>query len=650
MRRRWVLFLLLWVLCTRASSQTTVGPRVAWLEKHAVRLRSIEPCDEDFADLEPLVSLIGDARIVQLGEQSHGDGASFHAKTRLIEFLHQRMGFDVLAFESGLYDCRKAWERFRAGDDPLAAAQQGIFGIWTQSFEVRPLLEYLSRTARTPRPLELCGFDCQLTARGSRDSLLAELGAFLAATDPGLIETDTWKVARETVQGLMSNEHRFSAPQRKSGRAALEAFRESLASPSVARVHSPRDAAFWRQMLTSLTEQLEVHWSRQEKAERRAEDNNRRDAQMARNLIWLADSHYPDRKIIVWAATFHIMRNAPNLTRIVGGGTYEQTVPMGHPVREHFGERVYTLGFAAYEGERGRPWTAAYPLAPPGKDTFEDLCARAGLENAVVDFRSAGKDGEWLRRPLVARPLGYSPMRGDWTTVLDGMVFTRRMTPTTRTGTPVRREREEPQPMPTSLVEVVERHWKQIEEGHASGSYWVDKWDFARSYQAWKDETKPDEQVLAVQERAVSRWFDEHEKEENLAWRAHALLSEMAKDRNDPAGASKRLDRAIAAYPDREYAEPAKQSKFQHLVNARAMLLWDEKGREAAVEYAARLLGEDRRFHFLFLHAWTARLAEEGASAAIDEIAGRFREAYSARAKKYPECAEEAARFAAMLP
>lgn len=142
--------------------------RVAWLAKHAVSLRSIDPKDEDFADLEALRAVIGDARIVQLGEQSHGDGASFHAKTRLIKFLHQKMGFDVLAWESGLFDCRKAWESYRRGSDPVEAAQLGIFGIWTQSEQVRPIIDYLAAQAKSDRPLELCGFDCQFTAGGSR--------------------------------------------------------------------------------------------------------------------------------------------------------------------------------------------------------------------------------------------------------------------------------------------------------------------------------------------------------------------------------------------------------------------------------------------------------------------------------------------------
>jgi erythromycin esterase-like protein len=76
------------------------GERLAWLKKHAVPLRSIDPADEDFSDLDSFRKAVGDARIVFLSEPSHGDGTSFLARTRLIKFLHQQCGFDVLAFES----------------------------------------------------------------------------------------------------------------------------------------------------------------------------------------------------------------------------------------------------------------------------------------------------------------------------------------------------------------------------------------------------------------------------------------------------------------------------------------------------------------------------------------------------------------------
>src|SRR4051812_14855097 len=80
--------------------------RTDWVKKNAVPLTSVEPADDDtFADLEAFGKAVGDSRIVFLGEQTHGDGATFLAKTRLIRYLHAKKGFDVLAFESGFYDC-----------------------------------------------------------------------------------------------------------------------------------------------------------------------------------------------------------------------------------------------------------------------------------------------------------------------------------------------------------------------------------------------------------------------------------------------------------------------------------------------------------------------------------------------------------------
>src|SRR5687768_4564334 len=111
---------LLLVLAVPALAQPSApaDPRVEWLRKNAVPIRSIVPEDRSFSDLQPLKKILGNSRVVLLGEQSHGDGSVFLAKTRMIQFLHEEMGFGVLAFESGLYDCRRAWEALQAGEDP----------------------------------------------------------------------------------------------------------------------------------------------------------------------------------------------------------------------------------------------------------------------------------------------------------------------------------------------------------------------------------------------------------------------------------------------------------------------------------------------------------------------------------------------------
>src|SRR5262249_29864603 len=145
--------------------------RVAWLQAHTSPIRSIDPDDLDFSDLAVIGDAIGNARMVLLGEQSHGDGSTFLAKTRLIRFLHERLGFDVLAFESGLYDMRKVWQRLRAGEAAFSAVRRGLFGIWSLSEQVQPLVHYLAHCAHSASPLEVTGFDCQPSGSACREFL-----------------------------------------------------------------------------------------------------------------------------------------------------------------------------------------------------------------------------------------------------------------------------------------------------------------------------------------------------------------------------------------------------------------------------------------------------------------------------------------------
>jgi erythromycin esterase len=400
--------------------------RIDWLKKNAIALRSIDPEDEDFSDLEPLAKAIGDARIVQLGEQSHGDGATFHAKTRLIKYLHEKLHFDVLAFESGLYDCRKAWQLMHEGKMPsYEAAQKGIFGIWTESEQVRPLIDYLGRTATGKTPLEICGFDCQFTGRAARDDLPDELGHAIDQLPAGSLDSSAKDKTLDVVQKLLEPENRTTVEDVDALKACARAF--DAAEPNE-RLSSD-ELAFWRQYLSSM-----VAWtdSRREGTMPLPQNTNARDVQMAKNLFWLARGPYAGRKIIVWAASFHLMRNPskvhPSGFSAVFGSQYRDTITMGHNVWKALGKEAYTLAFTAAEGEAKLPWFAkANRLGLPEDGSLEDLLLKAGFTNAVIDFRSLGEDAKWLKKGIAARPLGHQYMKSDWTEVFDGIVFTKTM-------------------------------------------------------------------------------------------------------------------------------------------------------------------------------------------------------------------------------
>jgi erythromycin esterase len=133
----------------------------------AIAIRTIEPDGENYDDLEPFADAVGDAKIVQLGESSHGSGTDFKAKVRLVRSVHARMGFEVWVWQSGLHAMRDVNAGFRVGLDPVAAAQRGVFSIWSAAAEVKPLFDYAKVSQASTRPREMAGFHCQFTARGA---------------------------------------------------------------------------------------------------------------------------------------------------------------------------------------------------------------------------------------------------------------------------------------------------------------------------------------------------------------------------------------------------------------------------------------------------------------------------------------------------
>jgi erythromycin esterase len=422
------------------GTDTAREARIAYLKKHAVPVRSIDADDDNYADLEPLREVIGRRRIVMLGETTHGDGATFAAKVRLIKFLHGRMGFDVLAFESGFYDVRRAWSVLRTGGDPLEAIHSCLDRLWTASRQTRPLWSYVAGQSKTSHPLELSGFDTQFTGSASREHLLSDLrGYLLRAGLPPEVAAAASRVTNALAlivedQNFIVNGSDFKNVPSEDQAAVLAAhgaLGEALGSlrPSDGPATIERD--FWIQFLKNSAAYLEQSWRvNLESLDRTFMDwaANLRDRQMGDNLVWLARRAFPARRIIVWAATSHVIRH-----RNFPAGLGDRMISMGDWADQAMGSEVYALGFAAHHGRwgtaAGSGLTEVVPAAP---DSLEDLFFSAGFEYAWLDFRNPAAGGQWLREPLSCRPMGYKPMTADWPRIMDGIFFIKEMFPSDR--------------------------------------------------------------------------------------------------------------------------------------------------------------------------------------------------------------------------
>ena len=380
--------------------------RVAWLKEHAIALRSIDPADEDFSDLEPLRKAVGEARIVQLGEQSHGDGAAFHAKARLVKFLHQKMGFDVLAMESGLYDCRKAWELLHQGEDPYVAVTRGVFGTWTMSEQFQPVIAYLGQAVKSGRPLELCGFDCQFSASSSRSTIQNDVKAVLEELDPQALDATARAALLEELRSMRRGPPDEAIYERRRG--LFGKFAEALASARPSERLSAAELSFWRQYAESL-----AGYAQQLHASDYREGNNIRDIQMAKNFVWLARERYANRKIIVWAASGHLMRNPAAVIPAPGAMVTDESGPMPAPADYYqgtatMGDRVWKalgkrltrwrsqprMGKAAWRGEN---LTHSPPSSPARSKTspWRPAAPTSSSISGNSTNRAPGYDRSW---------------------------------------------------------------------------------------------------------------------------------------------------------------------------------------------------------------------------------------------------------------
>ncbi len=398
------------------------------LLKNALPIRSIDPADDDFADLMPLKRMIGDARVVQLGEQSHGDGATFCAKARLIRFLHEHMGFDVLAWESGFFECEEMNRALASSLPPPEAAQQSIYGHWSRSGLLVPLFEYARSTLKTSRPLRQTGFDMQYWwsgAGGSVESYPKRLFQLFDRLDPALAPPSDRKTLTDLRAALRdAGAYKPTKEDREKNRAAIERLAAALRNKA-ASVEDTREIRFFLKTLENLSTLEEL---------RATSNYGLRDRKMAENLLWLTNEWYPSHKIIVWAASVHVARNLSSVDTRTPRFSYDNFVSMGQVVHEQLGKAVYTIGFTAYHGRRGTPMMPEPAiLEPPSADSLEALFHAAGRPYAFVDFRGLPND-HWLRKPIMSRPFGYVQMLSDWTSNFDAMFFTDVMFPSTTTG------------------------------------------------------------------------------------------------------------------------------------------------------------------------------------------------------------------------
>jgi len=390
--------------CSRSDSPT------AWLEQHHHVLH-LGP-HASFDDLLFLAPLLDGRTIVQLGESAHGVAEYNTLKVRLVKYLHEELGFGVIAFESSLFACYLANEQVQelAANDTMRMA---LYPIW-QSEEVLELFRYIRETRSTDHPLILAGFDVQTngqTWENIRPSFLQNaVGVLNPAHAQQVYDLDMAVVKRlqEDREALsLGGFRRFlleeGAELIVEYEQLVEFFDHNMRDLIVAHPEDPRMPLVARQEAWSWVCYVkQIRATSLRTAAGLAEAYYIRDRGMFENLKFILEALYPEEKVIVWAHNYHVRHD--NLAVDMPRG---QPPNMGGWLVEEYGPELYTIGFYLHHGEIA--WLErVYPVAEHPPDGLETLLHQLGDPAVFVDMAPEGlqNGGTWLSEPIATLTMG----------------------------------------------------------------------------------------------------------------------------------------------------------------------------------------------------------------------------------------------------
>jgi len=161
-----------------AAAQET-APVTEWIASHAIRLTTPE-AGHGFSDMQPLKKVVGNARIVALGEATHGTREFFQLKHRMLEFLASEMGFTIFSIEANMPEAYKLNDYVLNGEGDPARLLQGMY-FWTwNTEEVLAMIRWMREFNKSGKGrVEFTGFDMQTPTVAAQIA-----GEFVAKNDP----------------------------------------------------------------------------------------------------------------------------------------------------------------------------------------------------------------------------------------------------------------------------------------------------------------------------------------------------------------------------------------------------------------------------------------------------------------------------------
>lgn len=382
---------------------------------------NLEPFDiHHSSSYEELAKQIGDAKIVMLGEATHGTYEFYYIRQQLSKYLIEEHGFNAIAVEGDFTSCYTTnlylHGKWHANDTLNALTEFKRFPTWMWRNEVTlPFIRNLRDYNDFGLKVQFYGLDLY-----SLHSAILEVVRYLQEHDP--------EAANEAIKRYSCFENTTHHPEEYGAlvkyahkKACIEAVTRQLISLQQTSLHDhdweKADKLFYATQNARLVKNAELYYRAM--FEPHVNTWNIRDNHMFETLqnieAHLSNTLELEPKIIIWAHNSHV-GNA-----LATDMTLRGELNIGQLVKEHYKDKSFALGFSTYTGSvlAADDWgdTPKCKRVNPGLgDSYEELFHNTHCENFILYLKNNPELQDAFAADRLQRAIGviYRPQTERW--------------------------------------------------------------------------------------------------------------------------------------------------------------------------------------------------------------------------------------------
>jgi erythromycin esterase len=360
-----------------------------WIKANHHRILSLD--SENFEDLHFIDQFLADKSIILLGEVAHGIAEQNRIRVRLIKYLHQEHGFNVVAFESSLYDCYFTNKSILSMNN-INVLKNALYPFWNTT-DLVELVNYMKQSYSTNNPIHLAGFDFHSTGVMSinRPQFLKDITINIDSTfSEAIVEMDRIIVQRRTRREFVDN---YVVQNYDTLRILYHELIDKIVN------NFDLLKQYFDEETLLVAKEIAVSISKYILSRNVPASYIIRDKRMAETIKFLKEDLFPGEKIIIWAHNCHIQKDLEAVA-ILPHGYYYAGTNMGNWLYRAYPVEMYSIGSLAYRGHIN--YGQVQDITIKRDESIEVILYHARKKYFFIDLsqQTEIKGNRWIFQPI----------------------------------------------------------------------------------------------------------------------------------------------------------------------------------------------------------------------------------------------------------